>query len=144
MKRRLLMSITLVAAVATLTGCGTKTKTLTCTQSTSSDGFTSNDKEVYKFVDNRVDSVVKTSVISLDGEYEKYIDDYKSSAEQSADAYNKVNGFSAEVETGKNKITVEVKIDASEVDEENRSTYNLNESSESMQAILTEQGYTCK
>ncbi len=144
MKKRLLMSITLVATLATLTGCGSKTKTLTCTQSSTTNGFTSDDKQAYKFVDNRVESATITSTISIDGDYSKYIDDYKSSAEQASDDYNKVTGFSAKVKTGTNKITVDLKIDAGKVDEDNRVAYHLNESYESMQEILTNQGYTCK
>ena len=47
MKKKVLMSAALMITLATLTGCGSK-KTLTCTQKTSDNGFTNDDKVVYK------------------------------------------------------------------------------------------------
>ncbi len=143
MKKKILMSAALMITLATLTGCGSK-KTLTCTQKTSDSGFTNDDKVVYTFEKDKVVSSKQTSSIIVEGDYVQYIDDYKKSAQTAVDEYNKLNGISAKVEEGKNKISVIVEMTPSKMSESDYTLYSMGENYDSMKAKLTEQGYTCK
>lgn len=143
MKKRILMSAALMITLATLTGCGSK-KTLTCTQTTSDSGFANSDKVVYKFEKDKVSSAKQTSSITVEGDYAQYIEDYKKSAQEAVDSYNKLDGISAKVETGTNKISVIVEMTPSKMSESDYTLYSMGENYDSMKAKLTEQGYTCK
>lgn len=143
MKKRILMSAALMITLATLTGCGSK-KTLTCTQKTSDSGFTNDDKVVYTFEKDKVTSSKQTSSITVEGDYAQYIEDYKKSAQEAVDGYNKLDGISAKVEEGKNKISVIVEMTPSKMSESDFKLYSMGENYDSMKVKLTDQGYTCK
>lgn len=143
MKKRILMSAALMITLATLTGCGSK-KTLTCTQKTSDSGFTNDDKVVYTFEKDKVTSSKQTSSITVEGDYAQYIEDYKKSAQEAVDGYNKLDGISAKVEEGKNKISVVVEMTPSKMSESDFKLYSMGENYDSMKVKLTDQGYTCK
>ena len=137
------MTVVLFIALITLTGCGKK-KTLTCTQSSSENGFTNELKEVYHFKKDRVESATKTFSVVAEGDFAQYIDDYKNSAQTTADDYNKTNGFKAKIESDNNKISVTVEMDPSKMDETNYKENNMGENYDSLKSILTDEGYTCK
>lgn len=145
MKKGIITGVALVAVLATLTGCGKSEKKLTCTNTTSNDsGFSTSEELVYKFKDNRVTTAKITQTIVAEDDYAKYIDDYKQSAETAVENYNKTKGISAKVDTGSNKVSVTIDLKASEMDDNEKTSYELDESYESMKDRKTEQGYTCK
>lgn len=144
MKKGILMSAALVLTVATLTGCGSSKKTLTCTKESSDNGFTNNDKVVYEFEKDRVAKATQTATITAEGDYAQYIENYKDSAQQAVDSYNNIDGISAKVEESNNTISVIVEMTPSQMSESDYTLYNMGESYDSMEVILTKQGYTCK
>lgn len=144
MKKRILTSAALVITLATLTGCGSDTKTLSCTRESADNGLTNEDKVVYEFEDNKVTSATQTASITVEGEYEQYKSDYKNSAQQAVDGYNKLDGISAKVEESNNKITVIVEMNPDKMSESDYTLYNMGESYESMNDMLINKGYTCK
>ncbi len=146
MKKGLLTSAALVLSVAALTGCsvGSKTKTLTCTQTTTSGGFTSEDYMKFTFKDNVITNATKKATVKVEGDYAQYIDEYKTSAKNAVDEYNKQSGFSAKVDSDDKSVTVTLTLDKSKMSESDITTYSMNESYESMQDKLNASGYTCK
>lgn len=143
--KRILMSAALVITLATLTGCNSsKTKTLTCTQSKSDNGFTNEEKLVYKLKNNKITTATMTTTIIAEGDYAQYIEDYKTGAKEAADSYNTLNGVSAKVEENGNKVSVVVDFDAEKMSEDDYTLYNMGESYESLNDKLTNAGYTCK
>lgn len=142
MKRRLL-TVALVATLVTLTGCGSK-KTLTCTQTSSVNGFTNKNEIVFNFKNDRVEKAKKTSSVVAEGDFAQSIDYYKDSAQSSSDKYNKLSGFEAKVESDNNKIVLIVDMTPSKMSESDFDSNNMGENYDSMKAVLTEQGYTCK
>ena len=145
MKKGIIVGVALVACVATLTGCSKSNKKLTCTQVTDSgNGFYNNEEMVYKFKNNKITSAKITQTIVAENDYAKYIDDYKQNAEKAVNNYNETKGISAKVETGSNKVSVIVDLKPSDMDENEKTSYELDESYESMKAKRADQGYTCK
>ena len=142
MKKMLLGAVSLVSLVA-LTGCGDK-KTLTCTSNSSDNGFTNEITAVYEFDGNKMTKVTQTSSITAEGDFAKYIDDYKDSAQTTADGFHKLNGFSAKVEASNNKVSVVVEMNPKKMSTDDYESYSMGENYDSMKAKLTDQGYTCK
>lgn len=142
MSKRIIMFSALVVALTTLSGCG-KSKTLTCTQENSESGAPSKHEIVYKFEDNKITSATQTTTITLEGDNVQYKDVYKSSAQQAVDDYKK-DGMTAKVVEDGNKISVEVEMKPDKLSESDYVIYKMGESYESMEALLAEEGYTCK
>ena len=146
MKKGILTSAALVLSLAALTGCttGTKTKTLTCKQTTTTGGFTSEDYVKYTLKDNVITTATKKDTVKVEGDYVQYLDEYKTSAKNAVDEYNKLSGFSAKVDSDNSSVTVTVTLDKSKMTESDITTYSMNESYESMKDKLTANGYTCE
>lgn len=146
MKKGILTSAALVLSLTALTGCnmGTTTKTLTCTQTTTNGGLTSEDYAKYTFKDNKITEATTKSTYKVEGDYAQYLDEYKKSAKDAVEAYNKLNGFSAKVDEGNDSVTVILEMDKSKMDESDITVYNMGESYESMKDKLTASGYTCE
>lgn len=142
--KRILMGVAFLFTLVSLTACGKSGKTLTCIQSKSENGFTSEEKIVYKLKGNKVKSATITNTIIAEGDYASYIDDYKTSAKETADGYNKIDGLSAKVESKDNKISVIVDLKADKMSEDYYNLYNMGESYESLKDKYSKDGYTCK
>ena len=98
----------------------------------------------YEFDGNKMTKVTQTSSITAEGDFAKYIDDYKDSAQTTADGFNKLNGFSAKVEASNNKVSVVVEMNPKKMSTDDYESYSMGENYDSMKAKLTDQGYTCK
>lgn len=143
--KRILTGATILVTLVSLTACGGSGKTLTCTQSkTEPNGFTSEEKLVYKLKKNKVKSATLTSTIKAEGDYAQYIEDYKTNAKEAADDFNKLDGVSAKVESKDNKVSVIVDLKADKMSEDNYNLYNMGESYESLKDKYSKDGYTCK
>lgn len=144
MKKGYLMSFALVLAIVILTGCGSSKKTLTCVQENSDNGFTNTDKIVYEFESDRVKKATQVASINAQGDYAQYLGNYKDSASQAVEGYNKLDGMSAKVEEEGSTVTLTVEMNPMEMSESDFTLYNMGENYESMKIKLTDQGYTCK
>lgn len=141
--KRILMTVALGVTLVTLTGCGSK-KTLTCTETVSENGFTRTNELIYNFEDDKVKSATQTSSVVAEKDFAEYIEEYKNSAQTTADKYNSQSGLEAKVEADNNKISLTVNMTPSKMSEADSKSYNMGENYDSMKYILTEQGYTCK
>ncbi len=142
MNKRILMCGALVVTLATLTGCG-NTKTLTCTQENNEGDFPNKQEIVYKFKDNEIVSSTQTTTITIEGENAQYKEAYKNSAQRAVEDYKK-DGMSAKLEESNNTISVKVEMEPDKLSESDYILYKMDENYESMKAILTNEGYTCK
>lgn len=142
--KRILMGATLLVTIVSLTACGDSGKTLTCTQSKSDNGFTNEEKVVYKLKKNKVKSATLTTTIKAEGDYAQYIEDYKTNAKETADDFNKLDGVSAKVESKDNKVSVIIDLNPEKMSEDNYNLYNMGESYESLKDKYSKDGYTCK
>lgn len=142
--KRILMTGALVLTLVVMTGCGDK-KTLTCTKSSSDNGFTNEIEAVFEFKNDRIEKSTQKSTIIAEGEFAQYIDDYKDSAQTTAETYNKQSGFSAKVESDNNRISLIIEMTPSEMKETDYDSNRMGENYDSMKYILTgQEGYTCK
>ncbi len=142
--KRTLITGALVLTLVTLTGCGSK-KTLTCTKTSSDNGFINEKTEVYEFKNDRITKSTQTNTVRAEGDFAQYIDEYKDSAQSTAESYNKTAGFKAKVESDNNRITITIDMDPSAMNENDFETQKMGENYDSMKSIKTDQeGYTCK
>ncbi len=127
-----------------LTGC--KNDRLVCTSLSESEDFNLDSKYVFTFSGKDVKKATMKSTGTLLGEFnnDTTIAEYKSSAESSAEEYNKVEGIKAQITSSKNKVTLTVDITAASLSEDDKVKYGLNSSREELKEALEENGYTCK
>ena len=127
-----------------LTGCGKNR--LVCKQTKEIDGIESTETYTFVFQEEEVKTAALKNTIKLSGDYntKEFIQQFKDSAQESADIYNETNGVTAKVSTRKNKITLNVEMQREKMSEEDQQYFELDLTKEELKENLEGNGYSCK
>lgn len=141
MKKKLLIIIT---TCFLLSGCSQKT--LTCTLKKETKTGNSEEKKIYTFKNNKINTITTAITVNFKDEYKYYINTMEKDLKKSFKDYNNYQGIKFNISKDKSTITASVKVDNNKMNKESKKIINFNEKQtyKKIKEKLKKENYKCR
>lgn len=141
MKKKILCSFILLGISCLLVGCGNK-QTVTCTMEQKQTGMNQSQTIKGHFKGNKVTDVDMKVEVDIDDQYKSYVDQMYKTLETEFKKLEQ-DGITLDMKKSDSKITVNIKMDANKVKDENGLGLDTKSTPDEMIKEFEDQGYKC-